>query len=139
MAPCFVCAQVILVPRFAVEQGLEPNGDPKIRAVDNMSWSACRQTARKRTRKEMKAHSVNGFSQCPEKIQHDHLDMLMLCMKSFMAKSGKVWAACCISVVTVVRCVLSGTRIVEGRHQCSLQESAFEGITQMGRRHHVSV
>jgi hypothetical protein len=93
-AACSECVQVILVPRFAVEQGVDEFGEPKIRAVDNMSWSGCRQTGKKRTRKEIKARSVNGFSRCPEKVKHDHLDEFMLCMRRFMGKSGKVCTCC---------------------------------------------
>ena len=46
----------------------------KIRAIDNMSWSA--RDGRKRTRGEMKVQSVNGHSAVPEKMKHDHLDDL---------------------------------------------------------------
>ena len=54
----------------------------KIRAIDHFSWSAGNQgaTKHKRTRKEMKASSVNGIAFVPEKVKHDHLDDLAAAM-----------------------------------------------------------
>ena len=71
-----------MVPRFAVEQGTKADGSKKIRAVDHFSWSAGNQgaTKHKRTRKEMKASSVNGIAFVPEKVKHDHLDDLAAAM-----------------------------------------------------------
>ena len=75
------CSRTKLHPRFAVEQGLKPNGDTKIRAVDNMSWShAPGRTSKKRLREQ----SVNGCSAIPEKVQHDHVDDLAEGMATFM-------------------------------------------------------
>ena len=130
--------QVILVPRFAVEQGVEADGTTKIRAVDNMSWSGCRQADKKRTRKEIKASSVNGFSRCPEKVKHDHLDDLMLSMQHFMWKSGKV---CVITNATMswVICKLAGTRTLEGGCEFSFSQSAYEGHAQVGGWHHLFI
>jgi len=73
-------ASTKLHPRFAVEQGLKPNGDTKIRAVDNMSWAhAPGRTSKKRLREQ----SVNGCSAIPEKVQHDHVDDLAEGMSKF--------------------------------------------------------
>ena len=135
--------QVILVPRFAVEQGVEVDGALKIRAVDNMSWSGCKYADKKRTRKEIKASSVNGFSRCPEKVKHDHLDDLMLCMQHFMWKSGEVCVnACCTLInlpVSWVVCVLAGTRTMEGRCELGFPQGAYEGHAQVGSRHYLFI
>ena len=55
--------QVRLVPRFAVEQGVQPDGTKKLRAVDHYSWSPRR--GRRRTRAQMRAESVNGHYEMP--------------------------------------------------------------------------
>ena len=59
--PC-VHVQVRLVPRCGVTHGTKPEGTPKVRAVDHMSWSMRdhADSSKKRTRKEMKQQSVNG-------------------------------------------------------------------------------
>ena len=81
-------ASLRAVPRFAVVQGEKPDGSPKIRAVDNMSWSApadgC-DMRRRRHKNEVKEASLNGRHTCVhERVKHDHLDSLMLCVCSFI-------------------------------------------------------
>ena len=72
-----------LVPRFAVEQGVKPDGSAKIRAIDHFSWSApdAATAGMKRTRKVIKAHSVNGHYTMNNELTHDHLDILMEAMR----------------------------------------------------------
>ena len=82
--------QVRFVPRFAVEQGLKPDGSVKIRAVDHMSWSRARTRGKKRCRKDMKAQSLNGHSVIPERVAHDHLDCLEKMARSFWEAVGEV-------------------------------------------------
>lgn len=50
----------------------------KVRAVDHFSWSAAGSSPRKRkrTRREIKARSINGMTVVPEVMKHDHLDDL---------------------------------------------------------------
>ncbi len=52
--------QVLLVPRFGVEQGITEEGEVKVRPVDHMSWSwtGGERKGRKRTRKEVKASTL---------------------------------------------------------------------------------
>ena len=71
----------MLNQRFGVEQGLKPNGDVKIRAVDNMSWgcSGDRTRSKKRPRQ-----SVNGCSAIPERIMHHHVDDLEAAIRLFI-------------------------------------------------------
>lgn len=78
------CTQLRLVPRFAVLQGVRPDGSDKIRAVDNFSWSPKGELKRKRARKEVKACSVNGHCYTPERVAHDHLDDFAAAMRAFM-------------------------------------------------------
>ena len=49
-----------LVPRFAVEQGCNAEGNVKVRPVDHFSWSCKGRAQQKRKRAEVKAASVNG-------------------------------------------------------------------------------
>ncbi len=56
-----------LVPRFSVVQG------DKLRAVDNLSWSAKADGPRKRKRADIKAASLNGHCTIPECIEHSAL------------------------------------------------------------------
>ena len=90
------------MPRFAVAQGWRPNGDVKVRPVDNFSWSSQQGCKRYRTRREVKADSVNGhfevrplsralfgqhvaLAQVPVAVKHDHLDDLLAAMRRYHA------------------------------------------------------
>ena len=75
---------VRLVPRFGVEQGLKEDGSVKIRPVDHMSWSAGGSLKRRRTKKEVKADSINGFCRVGEQMSHDHLDKLLALLRRCM-------------------------------------------------------
>jgi len=79
-----------LVPRFGVEQGLKPDGSIKLRAVDHMSWSAAQGQKRKRSRNQIKEHSINGHCSVPAKVSHDHLDSLLQLLRVVFAKTGVV-------------------------------------------------
>ena len=68
---------VRLVPRFSVVQGLRPDGSDKVRPIDNFSWSHQSDGARKRSRNEAKAQSVNGHFDLRSGVHHDHLDDLL--------------------------------------------------------------
>ena len=81
--------QVLLAPRFGVEQGVKPDGSVKIRAVDNFSWSHS-QGRKKRKRCEVKSESVNGHFAMDEPIHHDHLDDLMEAMCCQFKATGQV-------------------------------------------------
>ena len=83
------CDQVRLVPRFAVVQGLKPDGSDKVRAIDNMSWSA-KHGQRKRSRAEMKAESINGHYTFKSMVEHDHLDQLLDLLRLVHEKLGVV-------------------------------------------------
>ena len=72
---------VRLNQRFGVEQGLKPNGDVKVRAVDNMSWGYSSEVSRPKKRPRQ---SVNGCSAIPEKIMHHHVDDLAVAIKLFI-------------------------------------------------------
>ena len=80
-----------LCPRFGVEQGLRPDGSTKVRAVDNQSWSAQPENEKghfgKKRKKEL---SVNGHTEVPEEIHHDHIDILMAAMRRFIMLMGMV-------------------------------------------------
>jgi len=82
--PTPLCEQhmrnVRLHQRFGVEQGLKPNGDTKVRAVDNMSWAF---NDGQRPPKKRAKQSVNGCSELPERIKHHHLDDLLLAIQLF--------------------------------------------------------
>jgi hypothetical protein len=110
--------QVRLVPRFGVEQvaipscsmhcvrcawyivcgadqGLKEDGSVKLRAVDHMSWSHG-PSKRKRTKKAVKADSVNGHYTPTVKITHDHLDGLLAAMrmhKQLIGSAPWLWKA----------------------------------------------
>ena len=70
-----------LVPRFGVVQGTDHTGNLKIRAVDHFSWSSKRGQKR-RSKREMKAESVNGHFESDCTVCHDHLDDLLEAMKA---------------------------------------------------------
>mgnify|MGYP003331768291 CR=1 FL=1 len=72
-----------LCGRFGVEQGLKEDGTVKVRAIDNMSWSAAHLTCERPTKKQRKAVSINGHCAVHEAITHDHLDDLSQAMKMF--------------------------------------------------------
>ena len=78
-----------MVPRFGVAQGIRQDGTKKVRAIDNFSW-APKTMKGKRTRKEMKADSINGHYAVPIDIKHDHLDMLHTAMRCHHDHFGKV-------------------------------------------------
>ena len=73
-----------------MEQGLEPDGSVKIRAVDHMSWSASRGQKRKRSRKQIKEQSINGHSVLPDKVSHDHLDGSLQLLRVVFASTNIV-------------------------------------------------
>ena len=77
-----------LAPRFAVEQGFRDDGSIKVRAVDHMSWSAAGVCGRKRSRSETKKGSINGHSNIPIRIRHDHLDALASIMRKWWLLLG---------------------------------------------------
>ena len=84
---------LLLNPRFGVVQR-RPDGNEKVRAVDNFSWSAHKgdwedgsSKSHKRAKKE---HSVNRHTAASEKMSHDTLDMLFGVMKLFVATLGCV-------------------------------------------------
>ena len=52
------------------------DGKMKIRPVDHFSWS----NVASRSRKRIKLNSVNGMTEVPEAIKHDHLDDLVASM-----------------------------------------------------------
>ncbi len=81
---------VRLNPRFAVVQGFRDDGAEKVRAIDNLSWSAPDESLpkRRRTKKVMKSASVNGHVVMAEKIRHNHLDDLFRAMRLFIALVG---------------------------------------------------
>ena len=79
-----------LVPRFGVEQGLKPDGSVKIRAVDHFSSSASHGKKRKRSKKQIKEHSINGHCVLPAKVSHDHLDSLLQLLRVVFAMTGAV-------------------------------------------------
>ena len=85
-------AKVKLVPRFAVEQGVKPDGSVKIRAVDHFSWSSpdTATAGKERTRKEVKAHSLDGHYTVTNDLSHDHLDVLMEATRLYFATLGSV-------------------------------------------------
>ena len=83
------CREVLLVPRFAVEQGLRPDGSMKICAVDHFSWSAS-YTGKRRSRRTTKQHSVNGHYTMPGNVRHDHLDDLLAAMRLWWEMLGQV-------------------------------------------------
>ena len=88
LAPLRTWCQVRLAPRFAVVQGVKPDGSAKVRAVDHMSWSAAGRKRRKRSRMEVKKASVNGSCSVPERVAHDHLDDLAATMHAFFLLFG---------------------------------------------------
>jgi hypothetical protein len=108
----FAVVQVKLVPRFSVEQGVKPDGSVKIRAVDHFSWSApdADVVGKKRTRKEVKAQSVNGHYTVTDELSHDHLDVLLEAMRlhheTFERVSHSGWHAAHGMFLAHVRCVL---------------------------------
>ena len=81
---------VRLVPRFGVEQGLKPDGSPKIRAVDHMRWSASHGHRRQRSRRQVKEESINGHCVLPDKVSHDHLDSLLQLLRLVFSLTGVV-------------------------------------------------
>ncbi len=72
--------QVLLIPRFGAAQGFKNDGAPKIRAVDNFSWSPAN-GRRGRKRANIKEESINGCFTFNSAIKHDHLDDLLESMK----------------------------------------------------------
>jgi hypothetical protein len=77
--------KIRLCPRFAVVQGEQDDGKPKIRPVDHFSWSAPAKGKRKRIgKKAMKSESVNGHTAIPEKIKYDHIDDFLFVIQAFL-------------------------------------------------------
>ena len=65
------CKDKILSPRFAVEQGLKPDGSLKIRPIDDFTASGCN------------AHTIPA-----EKLKCDTLDLLLACMRRMFEDGG---------------------------------------------------
>ena len=80
-------SEIKLHQRFGVEQGVKPNGEVKIRAVDNMSWGCAPEGQRPQKRPRQ---SVNGCSGIPERIEHHHVDHLEAAIKLFVQLMGCV-------------------------------------------------
>ena len=84
-------SEVLLVPRFGVDQGIQADGTVKIRAVDNFSWSPPPDDCpSRRTKKEVKVDSINGHCGAQEKLSHDHLDDLARAMAVFLEQTDCV-------------------------------------------------
>ena len=81
--------QVLLMPRFGIEQGTKPDGSTKVRAVDHFSWSHSA-GKRKRKRSEIRAGSVNGHYNPDTDLKHDHLDDLAAAMRAHYERLSKV-------------------------------------------------
>ncbi len=64
---------ILMHPRFGVETW-RPDGSQKVRAVDNLSWSAATEFVSRPCKRELKAASVNGHVAPAEKLQHQTLD-----------------------------------------------------------------
>ena len=84
-------------PRYLCSccQGLKEDGSVKLRAVDHMSWSHG-PSKRRRTKKAVKAESVNGHYTPTAKITHDHLDDLLAAMRMHKRPVGSepwLWKA----------------------------------------------
>ena len=82
---------MLCCPRFAVAQGVKPDGTEKVRAVDHFSWSFSN-GQKKRMRREVKSQSVNGHFTPDRAIKHDHLDDLLAAMKLLHETTGQVEA-----------------------------------------------
>ena len=82
-------SKVLCCPRFAIEQGVRPDGTEKVRAVDHFSWSFSN-GQKKRMRREVKSQSVNGHFTPDRAIKHDHLDDLLVAMKLLHETTGQV-------------------------------------------------
>jgi hypothetical protein len=105
-------SQVRLVPRFAVEQGLQADGTLKIRPVDHMSWSHSAGRGRKRTKATVKAESINGHYKVPWAIRHDHLDDLLATMRMHVEMIGEArFFSFVCSVFGRVPSAVGGTRL----------------------------
>ena len=96
-SPASACdlGQVRCVPRFGVEQGVKADGSMKLRAVDHFSWSHCADVGnhgrkRKRTKKAVKASSVNGHYDMSCNVAHDHLDALLASLRMHKDLIGEV-------------------------------------------------
>ena len=71
--------ECLLCPRFAVRQS-KTDGSIKLRAVDNLSWSA----GWVKDRAAMKEWSVNGHAVPSEKLKHEALDELCSVLEAFV-------------------------------------------------------
>ena len=112
-------SQARLVPRFAVVQG------EKVRAVDNMSWSASDGGPRKRKRAEVKAASLNGHCTTPECIAHDHLDDLHAAMQRHFELSGQVRGRVSLVYVPPLLMGRAARRQVSGKWTSTRRSGVF--------------
>ena len=73
-------------PRFAVDQGVKVDGTRKLRAVDNMSWSAKLESGghQRMSKKRLRVGSINGHCAAHESVKHDHVDDLAAGMAKFI-------------------------------------------------------
>ena len=74
-----VCIQVTLSPRFAVEQGVKPDGSTKIRPIDDLTRSGC-----------------NAATETTEKLSYESLDLLMTVLRDMEKDMGsdlELWKA----------------------------------------------
>ena len=84
------------MPRFGVLQGVRADGTPKVRAVDNFSWSCSGSSRTKRKRSEIKGESVNGHFAFGQPIRHDHLDDIIEAMRAQHAANDEVSLRLCV-------------------------------------------
>ena len=73
-------------PRFSVDQGVKPDGKRKVRAVDNMSWSAIDGGHQRMSKKRLREGSINGHCASQESVKHDHVDDLAAAMAEFIKR-----------------------------------------------------
>ena len=80
--------EIRLCPRFAIVQGEHADGRPKVRPIDNFSWSAPVTGKRKRASKVvMRSGSINGHTVMPEKLVYEHLDSLVMAVEYFVKRA----------------------------------------------------
>ena len=87
---------ILVHPRFGVETW-KPDGTRKVRAVDNLSWSAATEFVRRPCKRVLKAASVNGHVAPAEKLQHQTLDSFvqaLILFRSIVAAVPGLIKAC---------------------------------------------
>ena len=79
-----ICLEdVSLSPRFAVQQGVDEKGNPKIRPIDDLTRSGC-----------------NAATETTEKLSYESLDKLLAVLRRMQKKVGHdltLWKACSMS------------------------------------------